>query len=81
MSDRMKVAIKSGPHGRKTEITLNGEPVTNAREFSLSADCMGLTTLTITYVNIEADVDGIIETTAFNAENRTYVVPDPDDEV
>lgn len=78
--DPLHVTIATGPHGRKTIMEIDGVPVKNARSFVLTSDCEQATTLTVTYVNVEASVDGYVDTTAFNQETKTYLAPKPNDE-
>lgn len=74
-----KVRIESGPHGNTTRMWIDGVPVTGACEFTLTASVTSATSLTVVYPVVEAEVDAIIETTAFNDVHRTYVVPKSDD--
>lgn len=74
-----KVEITSGPHGNNTTIVIDGQKIEGAREFVLSATSDGATTLTITYPVVEAVVDGMVETWAFNSKTKTYLAPKPDD--
>ncbi len=83
-TEPLHVHITTGPHGRKTNITIDGEPVRKARAFTLSTSVDGATTLTIEYIHVEVEVDALIDETAFEATNKTYrrvrLVEEPDDE-
>ena len=67
-----KVRITSGPAGRNSVLEIDGEKVTNAHAFTLSADCDGLTTLTVQYANVDVEVEALVETTAFESKSRQY---------
>jgi hypothetical protein len=80
----LAVEITTGPHGHKTELAIDGEPVTNATSFTLHSDVKSATTLTVTYINVKAEVHALVDVTAFNSENRMHqsvvIRPEPDED-
>lgn len=68
----LKVKITTGPHGRKTVLEIDGQPVTHATSFTLHSDTHSATTLTVEYINLDVEVEALVPTDGFNAENKTY---------
>lgn len=68
----LKVKITTGPHGRKTVLEIDGEPVTHANSFTLHSDTTSATSLTVEYTNLDVEVEALVPTDGFNAEHKTY---------
>lgn len=69
---RLKVNIKAGPHGRSTELYIDGVKVKGACSYTLHGDVNSPTNLTVTYIAVDAEVEALVETTEFQAQTRSY---------
>lgn len=68
----LQVLIVTGPHGKATELTIDGERVKGANGFTLHSDVEGATALTVTYANVQASVHAFVDVSEFQSENRIY---------
>jgi hypothetical protein len=68
----LPVKITTGPHGNNTSLFIDGEKVTNAYSFTLTANANDAVRMTVEYINLDVEVDALIETTAMGSVNKTY---------